>query len=253
MLNKHINLQGLTAVVTGASRGIGEAAALRLREAGANLVLLARSAGDIDRIASQLGDQAIAVKCDVADCSQVNAAINQAMDRFGAVDVLVNNAAVIDPISRLESVDGDDWSQAIDINLKGVFYTTQAVLPSMRAHGGVIINISSGAAYTALEGWSAYCASKAAVLSLTRSIHQELAAEGVRCVGLSPGTVATNMQRVIAKSQVNPVSQMSWDDHISPESVAEAITWLCTDDAKKYDGGDLILKTPETRAAIGLD
>jgi 3-oxoacyl-[acyl-carrier protein] reductase len=160
---------------------------------------------------------------------------------------------VIDPIARLEDSDPDIWNQAVDINLKGVYHGLRAAIPVMKQQGGgVIINISSGAATGAIEGWSHYCATKAAVLSLTRCAHKENAQDNIRVVGLSPGTVATEMQRTIKDSGVNPVSQLDWSIHISPEWVGKAIAWLATDAGRPYDGDDFSLKTEEGRRAVGL-
>ncbi|MEL6785759.1 MAG: SDR family NAD(P)-dependent oxidoreductase, partial [Pseudomonadota bacterium] len=167
MLNPHIDLAGKTAIVTGASRGIGEAAARRLAAAGANVALLARSKDDMTRIASDMGDKAMAVPCDVADWAAVSVAFEQVNARFGGPHIVVNNAGLIDPIDRLEDVDPTGWAQLIDVNVKGVFHCIRAALAPMKAAGGgTIINISSGAATSPLEGWSHYCSSKAAVLML---------------------------------------------------------------------------------------
>lgn len=145
------------------------------------------------------------------------------------------------------------WDKVIDINVKGVAYGMRAAGRIMREAGsGVIINISSGAASAAMEGWSHYCASKAAVLALTRCGQKELGDRGVRVVGLSPGTVATEMQREIKKSGVNPVSQLAWEDHIPPEWVGRAVAWLATDSARDFDGGDMSLREESVRRRIGL-
>ncbi|MEM9732333.1 MAG: SDR family oxidoreductase [Pseudomonadota bacterium] len=253
MLNPHIDLTGKTAIITGASRGIGEAAARRLAAAGAHVALLARSQDDIARIAAEIGHHALAVPCDVANWVAVQGAVEKVIDHFGGLHIVVNNAGLIDPIDRLENVDPAGWDQLIDVNVKGVFHCIRAALAPMKAAGGgTIINISSGAATSALEGWSHYCASKAAVLMLTRRVHKEEAANGIRCVGLSPGTVATYMQETIKSSQINPVSQLDWSSHITPQIAAEAIAWLTTEDARTYDGGDFSIKTPEGKAAMGL-
>ena len=141
----------------------------------------------------------------------------------------------------------------IETNLKGVYHCLHAVHPVMRRHGGgLIVNISSGAATSALEGWSHYCASKAAVLSLTRCAHKEWAEQGIRVVGLSPGTVATDMQVKIRDSGVNPVSRINWSSHISPEWVGDAVAWLTTDAARAFDGEDFSLKSEEGRRLVGL-
>ena len=253
MLNEDIDLSGKTALVTGASRGIGEAGARRLHAAGANVVLMARSADDIERIAGELGSRALAVTGDVADAGAVEAAVEKAADTFGSLDILVNNAGLIDPVARIEDADPDAWGQVIDVNVKGVLHGIRYALPHMKgAGGGVVINISSGAANAPMEGWSHYCASKAAVLMLTRALHKEEDGNGIRSVGLSPGTVATEMQKVIKESGINPVSQLDWSRHIPAEWVGEAIAWLCTDAGRAYDGGDFSLKTDEGRGAVGL-
>ena len=253
MLNEHIDLNGQTALVTGASRGIGEAATRRLHAAGANVVLAARSSADIERIAGELGERALAVACDVADDASVEAAVRVAADRFGGVDILVNNAGLMDPIARIEDADPTGWGRVIDVNVKGPFHAVRSVLAGMKTRGhGTIINISSGAATSALEGWSHYSSSKAAALMLTRCIHKEEAENGIRAVGLSPGTVATDMQRTIRESGINPVSTLDWDKHIPAEWVGEAIAWLTTDAAREHDGGDFSLKNDAGRDAVGL-
>ena len=252
MLNESIDLSGKTALVTGASRGIGEAGARRLHAAGANVALLARSSDDIERIAGELGERAVAIRCDVADWSSVEAAVAKAADRFGSVDILVNNAGLIDPVARIEDADPDGWGTVVDVNLKGVFHMARACLPHMKRGGGTIVNISSGAATSALEGWSHYCSTKAGVLMLTKCLHKEEADNGIRAVGLSPGTVATDMQKVIKESGINPVSKLDWSKHIPAEWVGEAIAWLTTDAAREHDGGDFSLKTDAGRDAVGL-
>ena len=249
-------LQGKAAIVTGASRGIGAAAAKALAEAGVSVVLAARSADALQDIVGEIADaggQAAACACDVTRFEDLAAAAQMCQERYGRLDVLVNNAGVVDPVARLADSEPDGWGKAIDINVKGVYHGLRAVIPAMEEAGsGVIVNISSGAAYNPLEGWSHYCASKAAALMLTRAAHEEVGERGVRVVGLSPGTVATNMQRVIKASGVNRVSKMDWSDHISPEWVGRAIVWLCTEDAREFDGGDVSLREPEIRRRIGL-
>jgi 3-oxoacyl-[acyl-carrier protein] reductase len=248
-----IDLTGKTALITGASRGIGEAAARIMAGYGANVVLAARSTSDCERIAGEIGDKALAVSCDVARYSDVESAVSKAVSHFGSLDILVNNAGLIDPIARIEDSDPEAWDQVVDVNFKGVYHGLRAAIPVMKQQGGgVIINISSGAASAALEGWSHYCATKAAVLSLTRCAHRENMDDNVRVVGLSPGTVATDMQRSIKDSGINPVSQLNWSQHISPEWVGETIAWLTTDAGRAYDGDDFSLKTEEGRRAVGL-
>ena len=239
-------------VITGASRGIGEAAARYLADQGHKVVLAARSVESVKQIADEIGDHALGVSCDVSDYDQVKAMVDQTVAHFGRLDVIVNNAGLLEPIHRLTDFEPSDWDKVIDVNVKGVFYAMHACLPVMEEQGdGVIINISSGAAYNALEGWSHYCASKAAVLQLTRSGHKEHGPK-IKVVGLSPGTVATAMQVNIKDSGMNPVSNLEWSDHIPPSDVAKAIDYLMNGGAENHMGADFSLKTPEGRAEAGL-
>ena len=250
------DLRGRTAIVTGASRGIGTAAARHLAALGAHVVLAARSGAAIADLARDLtgaGHAASAVPTDMADARAVSALVDRAVAETGRLDVLVNNAGLIDPIARLADSDPDAWGGMIDVNVKGVYHGLRHAIPAMRAGGGgTVVNISSGAANAALEGWSHYCASKAAVLRLTGVAHLEEAANGIRVVGLSPGTVATAMQARIRESGLNPVSRLDWTSHISADWVARAIAYLTTAEADRWLGTDFSLKTAEGRAAIGM-
>ncbi|WP_322867109.1 SDR family oxidoreductase [Aquicoccus sp. G2-2] len=247
------DLTGKTALITGASRGIGESAARAFASAGANVMLTARSATEIDRIAAEIGPNARAIACDVARFGDVEAAVNATLKAFGKLDILIGNAGVIDPIAPIAASDPETWGQAIDINLKGVYHGMRSALPRMRAQGGgTIITISSGAAHNPLEGWSAYCASKAGAAMLTRAAHHEAKASALRIMGLSPGTVATQMQRDIKSSGVNPVAQLDWTDHIPPEWVARCLLWMCSPDADDYLGEEISLRDETIRGRVGL-
>ncbi|WP_432448612.1 SDR family oxidoreductase [Aliiroseovarius marinus] len=236
-------MTGKTVLITGASRGIGEAAAHVFAQAGANVVLTARSASQIQAIANDIGDKALAVTCDVANWSQVKAAVDLAIARFGAVDVLINNAGMIEPIGPISESDPADWAHVIDVNLKGVYYGARAVLPGMIGRGsGSILTISSGAAHHPLEGWAHYCTSKAGVHMFNEALHLENAGKGIRAIGLSPGTVATQMQREIKASGINAVAQLNWDDHIPPEWVARTLLWMCSEDADEFKGHEVSLR-----------
>ena len=246
-------LDGKTMMVTGASRGIGAAAARVFAEAGANVCLLARSREEIADIAGEIGKSALAIPCDVSRYWEMEAAVRASIDTFGRLDILINNAGVIDPIANLSEADPDAWGQLIDINVKGVFHGMRAALPSMITQGaGTILTISSGAAHNALEGWSAYCTSKAGAAMLTRAAHVEAAGHGIRAMGLSPGTVATQMQREIKDSGVNPVSQLDWGAHIPPEWPAKTLLWMCGADADEFLGEEISLRDEAIRRRVGL-
>jgi 3-oxoacyl-[acyl-carrier protein] reductase len=244
------------AIVTGASRGIGEAIARHLAQLGYHVVMAARNEADLQSIAQDLNDQGLQAyvqKLDVADHRAIEKLVIDTVERFGKIDLLVNNAGLIDPIARIGDSDPEAWSQIVDINLKGVYYGLRYVIPVMeKQKSGTIINISSGAANSFLEGWSHYCATKAGVYRLTGVAHKEYGDKGVRVFGLSPGTVATNMQKEIAQSGINPVSQLPWESHISPDWVAKAVEYLLTPDADQWLGTDFSLKTEEGRKCVGM-
>lgn len=246
-------MQGKVVIITGASRGIGAAAARVFAAAGAKVALLARSGDQVAALAAEIGPAALALRCDIAQADEVDAAVAQVMAQFGRLDVLINNAGVIDPIASLTRADADAWGRSIDINLKGVFHGIRAAVPVMKAQGGgTVITVSSGAATTPYEGWSAYCAGKAGALMLTRALHLEEAAHGIRALGLSPGTVATEMQVKIRASGVNPVSQLDPAVHIPAEWPARALLWMCGAEADPWLGKDISLRDEAVRKAAGL-
>lgn len=246
-------MQGKVVAITGASRGIGAAAARVFAAAGAKVALLARSEGEIDALAAEIGPAALALRCDVADWASVQQAVATVVQRFGRLDVLVNNAGTIDPITRLADVDPAAWGRAVDVNLKGVFHGLRAAIPVMRAQGsGTIITVSSGAARAALEGWSSYCAGKAGALMLTQAAHLEEGPHGIRVLGLSPGTVATEMQVKIKARGINPVSQVDPAVHIPADWPARALLWMCGPEADPWLGTDVMLRDEAVRKAVGL-
>ena len=187
------DMTGKTVLITGASRGIGAAAARRFAQAGANVALLARTEEAIADLAGEIGDKALAIPCDISRYWEVDAAVN-----------------------------------------------------------GTILTISSGAAHSPIEAWSAYCASKAGAAMLTRATDHETRAQGIRAIGLSPGTVATDMQREIKSSGINPVSQLEWTDHIPPEWPAETLLWLSGPAGDDWLGQEVSLRDENVRRAVGL-
>lgn len=248
-----MDMQGKTVMITGASRGIGAEAARVFADAGANVALLARSTDEIGQIAGDIGANAIAIPCNVARYGEMSSAVETTVRAFGGLDVLINNAGVIEPISRLVDAEPEGWAQVIDINLKGVFNGMHAAVPVMKAAGGgSVLTISSGAAHNAIEGWSHYCASKAAVNMLNRSLHKEEGENGIRAIGLSPGTVATQMQREIKASGINPVSQLAWEDHIPADWPARCLLWMCGPEADRFAGDEISLRDEDIRRAVGL-
>ncbi|QYK42053.1 MAG: SDR family NAD(P)-dependent oxidoreductase [Paracoccaceae bacterium] len=246
-------MQGKVVVITGASRGIGAAAARVFVQAGARVALLARTEAQIATLAAGLGDAATAIACDVAEAAQVDWALARVADRWGGIDAMINNAGVIEPIARLADADAAAWGRAVDINLKGVFHGMRAAIPHLRARGGgTLVTVSSGAAHNPLEGWSAYCAAKAGAAMLTQCAHLEEAAQGLRIMGLSPGTVATDMQVAIRHSGINPVSRLDPSAHIPAEWAGRALLWMCGPDADEFLGREISLRDPGVRRRAGI-
>lgn len=248
-----MDLTGKTVLITGASKGIGAATARIFAKSGANVALVARNRDAIADLAGEIGEKAIAIPCDVSRFWEVEAAVNASLKAFGSLDILIGNAGVIEPISHLATSDPEAWGHAVDINLKGVYNGMRAAMPVMQdAGGGTIITISSGAAHNALEGWSHYCTSKAGAAMLTKCAHKEGAEKGLRVMGLSPGTVATDMQHQIKDSGLNPVSKLDWSDHIPPEWPAKALLWMCGPDGDAYLGEEISLRDEDIRKKVGL-
>lgn len=247
------DLTGKTVLITGASRGIGAEAARVFADAGANVALVARGADAIADIAGEIGQRAVAIPCDISRYWEVEKAVENCVTAFGGLDILINNAGVIEPIARMEDADPESWGQVIDINLKGVFHGMRAALPVMeRAGGGTVLTVSSGAAHGPVEAWSHYCASKAGAAMLTMCLHKEMAEKGIRAMGLSPGTVATQMQKEIKASGINPVSQLDWSVHIPADWPAKALLWMCSAEADAHLGEEISLRDEDIRKKVGV-
>ncbi len=248
-----MDMTGKTVLITGASRGIGASAAQIFAAQGANVALLARSADAVEALAAEIGTRALAIEADVSSWEDMEAAVRTCVARFGRLDVLIGNAGVIEPIAPMAASVPAAWGRVIDINLKGVYYGMRAAMPVMEAQGGgTILTVSSGAAHNALEGWSHYCTSKAGAAMLTMCAHKEVAPHGLRAMGLSPGTVATQMQHEIKASGVNPVSQLDWSEHIPADWPARALLWMCGGQADAYLGEEISLRDAGIRKKVGL-
>jgi len=249
-------LSGKHVIITGASRGIGAATAIALGAAGAAVVLAARDGRRTATVAAQIvakGGEAEAVACDVSDAGAVAQLIAAARRRFGPIDTLINNAGVIEPIAGIADGDPAAWARAIHINLVGPYNMIRAVLPVMSAAGaGTIVNVSSGAADRPHEGWSAYCAAKAGLAMLSRSIALEAGSSGVRVFDFRPGTCDTEMQAAIRASGINRVSRIPREALTPVADPAHAIVYLCTPAADDLSGTAVSLTDPGFRRRIGL-
>ena len=251
-----ISLAGKSIIVTGASRGIGEAAAHALAAAGARLMLASRDGTLTAQVAAAItasGGTATATACDVSDYKAMEVLVAKTIGAYGRLDVLINNAGVIDPIQRLEDSDPAAWAHNIQINLIGAYNAVRASIgPMIAGGGGTIVNISSGAAIRPLEGWSAYCTGKAGVHMMTRAIALETAMKNIRVFGFQPGTTDTDMQVQIRASRMNPVSQIPREKLTPVTEPARAIVYLCTQAADDLTGQEFSLRDDDFRLRIGL-
>lgn len=185
------DIEGTIALVTGASSGIGEAAARALSREGVRVVMAARSADKLKALESEL-DGAIALECDVGDPDQVSAAFRRIREEFDGLDLLFNNAGV-GYFGRFEESPRDEWYEQVDANIYGVLYCTQEAIPLMRGREGAMIStVSSIAGRTGMEGWSVYAATKHAVVGFHDALRRELGSEGIRVSLIEPGAVHTN-------------------------------------------------------------
>ena len=192
-----MKLDGQAAIITGAGRGIGRAIALTYAREGARLALAARNDSELDEVVSEvssLGAEAIAVRTDVTSQMATDRLARRTVERFGRIDVLVNNAGTSGPIGPLQDNDIAEWVDTINVNLTGTFLVCRAVVPVMlRQGGGRIINLSGAGVANAWSNMSAYCASKAAVVRMTEVLAQELEPQGIFVNALGPGSVHTSM------------------------------------------------------------
>ena len=204
------NITGKVIVITGASSGMGAAAATYLAAKGASIVLGARRADRIETLAAEIersGGKATAVVADVTKQEDMRKLVDRAVETYGRIDVLINNAGVM-PLSPLERLKVDEWDQMIDVNLKGVLYGVAAALPYMKEQkSGHIINLASVAGHKLFAGSAVYSATKFAVRALSDGLRQEMAAYNIRTTIISPGAVRTELLDHISEKDVQKANQ----------------------------------------------
>ena len=228
------DLSNKTALVTGASKGIGRAIAFAYAAHGANVALVARSEDALKGVAKQiaeLGHEALPIAADLGDEAEIKRMATAVLDRFDQVDILVNNAGIIHPKIDLADFDPDLWRKVIDVNLIGPALLTKAVLPSMMARcAGKIINISSIGGRKGSAGRSAYRATKAALISLTESVAAEGKPHGINVNCICPGTVDTEGFREAFPGRAADAKIMH------PEEIAEIALFLASDASSAITG-----------------
>jgi NAD(P)-dependent dehydrogenase (short-subunit alcohol dehydrogenase family) len=231
------DLSGRTILVTGAGRGIGATLARLLADRGA--LVYAGVFQGVDPACAGLLDACTRVELDVTDAASVAGVMDRIGAEGGRLDVLVNNAGAIAPIGHVETLATDALRGAYEVNTLGLHRMTCAALPLLRATRGVVVNAGTGAATTPMEGWAAYCTSKAAARMMTRMFAKDMEGSGVQFffVGIPP--TDTEMQAEIRTAGLNPISRIARDDLVRPEVPASVMAWLCGPDARRLS--DVVL------------
>jgi dehydrogenase/reductase SDR family member 4 len=241
-------LDGRVALVTGGSRGIGRAVALGLAQAGADVVVAARKAQDLERVAGEirsLGRRALAVPAHLGRRSEIDRLFEAVLGSFGRLDILVNNAATNPVFGPLLDIDEDAWDRIMALNVKGYLLAGQQAARAMaRAGRGAIVNVASTAGLRASYGLGAYSVSKAAVIMLTRVLGRELGPLGIRVNGVAPALIETRFSEALWKNpeilegylKSTPLGRTG-----QPEEVAGAVVYLCSDAASYVNGQTLLL------------
>ena len=223
-------------LVTGGNIGIGRATALRFARDGARVTVAARNAGRAQETLEQIhaaGAQGHYVPCDVRDEVQCAQAVAATLDRFGRLDVLVNNAGAILRGHSVAQTSTTQWQEMLDVNLSGAFYLSRAALPHLAGTRGNIVNVASYAGLVGFPGSAAYCAAKGALVQLTRAMALDHAAEGIRVNCVCPGSVRTPMIGTAWEQHGQGAAELWAAKHplgriAEPEEVAEAVFWLAS-------------------------
>jgi 3-oxoacyl-[acyl-carrier protein] reductase len=234
-------LRGKTAVVTGASRGIGRAIAIKLAKLGANVVINYRNSvnavQEVVKEIEDLGVKALAVQCDISNYSDVENMMKKCIEEFGSLDILVNNAGITKD-GLLMRMKEEDFDSVIDTNLKGAFNCTKHVSAIMlKQRSGRIINISSVSGLTGNAGQVNYSSAKAGILGMTKAVAKELASRNVTCNAVAPGYIQTDMTDVLSEKvkdtimNIIPLKRLG-----NPEDVANAVAFLASEEASYITG-----------------
>jgi NAD(P)-dependent dehydrogenase (short-subunit alcohol dehydrogenase family) len=224
-------LRGKVVMITGASQGLGRALALACAQEGANLVLNSRNADSLDPVAQEaegLGVEVLAIPGDVSRSTHVEMLVSAAVERFGRIDVLVNNAGLLGPRVPIEEYPEDEWRKVLEANLTGPFLLARAVVPHM-TEGGSIVNVTSGVSIEGRPRWGAYSVSKFGVEGLTQILAAELEERGIRVNSVDPGGMRTEM-RAAAYPDEDPMTK------ITPEENTDVFLYLASDESKGVTG-----------------
>ena len=252
--NQNGSHAGKVAFVTGAANGIGRAAALAFAREGASVVVADVSEQgnqETARMIEELGERALAVRCDVSRAEEVKAALDKAVEAFGRLDYAFNNAGLEQPVTAAADLTEEQWDRIVGVDLRGVFLCMRHEIPLMLRHGGgAIVTTSAGAGVKGFAGQAAYCAAKYGIVGLSKAAALDYAKSNIRINAVCPGIVETPMmdrfsggtpegrERVIAQE---PVGRMG-----RPEEIAAAVLWLCSDAAAFVVGHAMVVDGGQT-------
>jgi NAD(P)-dependent dehydrogenase (short-subunit alcohol dehydrogenase family) len=224
-------VRGKVVMITGASQGLGKALTLACAEEGANLVISSRKAGSLDPVAEEAegsGVKVLAIPGDVSRSTHVEMLVEAALERFGRIDVLVNNAGLLGPRVPIEEYPEDEWRKVLEANLTGPFLVARAVVPYM-PEGGSIVNVTSGVSIEGRPRWGAYSVSKFGVEGLTQILAAELEERGIRVNSVDPGGMRTQM-RAAAYPDEDP------NTLVTPEENTAVFLYLASDESRNVTG-----------------
>ena len=242
-----IDLSGKVAIVTGASRGIGEAIAVAYAQAGAKLVLASRKPDSLNAVAERInsmGGEAIAVPTNTSDRAAIENLARQALDRFGGIDIVVNNAATNPHFAPLLTSEDSMWDKTIKVNLQGYFWLIQAAVPSMKERGGgKVISVASIAGKQPLQHQALYGITKAGVIHMTASLGNELGADNIQVNAIAPGFIKTKFSSVLWQNEelanrqiaVTPAHRIA-----DPEDIAGLAVFLASSAADFITGQTIV-------------
>ncbi|MCK5782829.1 MAG: glucose 1-dehydrogenase [Desulfobacterales bacterium] len=239
------NLEGRTAIITGASQGIGLAIAQKLAENGAQCILVSRKAENLEAAAAKIRDmdlKAEAMACHTGHPDQIKALYEKIVKKFGSLDILVNNAATNPHFGEMITADEEIWNKTLDVNLKGPFFMIKHAIPLMKDKGA-IVNVSSVNALKPGIYQGVYSATKAALVNMTQTLARELAPKGIRVNALLPGLTDTKFASALISSDKilkSALSQIPMGRYAQPEEIAGAVLYLVSDAASFTTGTSIV-------------